>query len=224
MIPRFLNSFAIKLVAILTMLIDHVGLIFFADESWMRVIGRIAMPLFAFLLVEGFIYTRNLPNYIKRLFIFGIISQLPYMLMNFVAGTDPWRLNIMFTLCLGLVTLSLVNQSKNWLIKSLVILGALLLAEIGDFSYGAYGILLVLSCYLIRKHLLIGSLVFTLATIAASVRSWASIMQIYALGALPIILFYDHKLGPKISRWWFYWFYPAHMFVLAGLYWLITKL
>ena len=75
-----MNSFQLKIIACILMAIDHVGAIMFPDIDLYRIIGRLSFPIFAFLLTEGYVHTRNLKKYFIRLFIFAIIPQIPYSL------------------------------------------------------------------------------------------------------------------------------------------------
>ena len=101
-----MSSFKLKMIAITTMLIDHIGVILFPNILWLRLIGRLAFPLFAFFITEGFRKTSNLKKYLQRLFILALISQLPYWT---ALGMDA-GLNIFFTLTLGLLALYLRDK------------------------------------------------------------------------------------------------------------------
>ena len=94
-----MSSFKLKLVAITTMLIDHIGVIIFPNILWLRLLGRLAFPLFAFFITEGFRKTSDVKKYLQRLFILALVSQLPYWT---AFGIDA-GLNIFFTLTLGLL-------------------------------------------------------------------------------------------------------------------------
>ena len=100
-----LNVFALKTIAILTMLIDHVGAGLYPSQIWFRVIGRIAFPIFAFLVCEGFFHTRNVRRYAVRLGIFAIISEIPFNLLHSYHLFDPDAQNVFFTLLIGLLTI-----------------------------------------------------------------------------------------------------------------------
>ena len=75
---RIINASVLKWIAVITMLIDHVGVVFFPEYSIIRWIGRISFPLFAFLICEGYRHTSNIWKYFLRLGIFAIISEIPY--------------------------------------------------------------------------------------------------------------------------------------------------
>ena len=102
-----LDSFQLKWIAIITMLIDHVGAIFFPGNLVFRYVGRIAFPIFCFQLVEGFFHTRNIEKYMLRLGIFAIISEIPYDLAFRGNILDFEHQNVFFTLFLGILMLYL---------------------------------------------------------------------------------------------------------------------
>ncbi len=104
-----MSSFQLKMIAVITMLIDHIGAVIFPDIIVLRIIGRLAFPLFAFLITEGYRHTSNFNRYLGRLFIFAIISQYPFWLaFGFDAG-----LNIFSTLFLGLIAIHSSEIIKN---------------------------------------------------------------------------------------------------------------
>src|SRR3989344_960795 len=97
-----MTAFHIKLIAIITMVIDHVGLYFFPDLLILRIIGRLSFPLFAWLIANGVHYSHNAKAYLTRIFLFALLSQLPYLLVNRQIDPRFAGLNIFFTLFLGL--------------------------------------------------------------------------------------------------------------------------
>lgn len=150
----------LKAIAMLSMLIDHIGLLFFPEQDWFRQIGRLAFPLFAFFLAQGFIYTSSRKKYFSRLLLFGVIFQVPFVWLNQGSELDLWQVNqIPMLLYAGLV-LVVLEQAKQtdkvWL-KPVFISLSLLLAFVPEvlmyyfpdlsLPYGAYGILLSLMFY-----------------------------------------------------------------------------
>lgn len=220
-----LTSLTLKIIASLTMLIDHVGLLFFPDVTVLREIGRLAFPLFAFLLAEGMLKTRNKQNYVIRLAIFAIISQIPYSFMLYVAGVWPIELNIFFLLTLGAIMLAALSRVRWLPLRLLVVIFTVVLAEVTSISYGGYGILIILACYLFLKKLIwAGTTLFVAATvIATTVIPKFSWVQLFALCSLPFMAAYNGQLGKQVSRWLFYWFYPAHMLILSFIGWAMQQ-
>ena len=97
-----MSSFVLKIIAVITMFIDHLGYTIFGKFSYLNYIGRISFPVFAFQISEGYIHTKNLKKYFLRLFLFAVISQIPFMLFHSIIS-DTFYLNIFFTLLLGLL-------------------------------------------------------------------------------------------------------------------------
>lgn len=163
----------LKIIAIMTMLIDHIGAIFFPDQMLWRTIGRIAFPIFSWQLVEGFVHTCSRTRYALRLFAFACISQFPYMFLNSEITMYPLHINIMFQLLSGIALLAAVERigtslsrakekpfshlilSFFWIMVtlSLVLAPDLLNAWETEFrfSYGTYGQLMFLVFYLFRS-------------------------------------------------------------------------
>lgn len=96
-----MSAFVLKIIAIITMFIDHLGYAIYGRLSFFNYIGRIAFPIFAFQISEGYIYTKNLKKYLLRLFVFAIISQIPFLLFYSIFSKN-FALNIFFTLLLGM--------------------------------------------------------------------------------------------------------------------------
>ena len=100
-----LNSFWLKMIAITTMLIDHVGAVLLPQYPILRIIGRIAFPIFCFLLVEGFMHTHDVIRYMTRIGLFALISEIPFDLLFYGRILDGTHQNVFFTLFIGLVML-----------------------------------------------------------------------------------------------------------------------
>ena len=92
-----LDGTALKLIAMVSMVFDHVGDSFFPEQVWMRVVGRIAMPLFAFCIAEGFLHTHDRRRYLQRMGLFALISEIPFSLVTSGKVLDVSHLNIMWT-------------------------------------------------------------------------------------------------------------------------------
>ncbi|MCX6649976.1 MAG: TraX family protein [Candidatus Bathyarchaeota archaeon] len=213
----------LKWVAVATMTVDHVGLILFPDYLALRIIGRIAFPLFAYLLVLGMRSTHNLRGYFNRLIFFAFLSQVPYSLAN---GIEPWvKLNIFFTLILGLIMVYLIERSSVAFVIPLIV------SVVVPVDYGVYGTATVLLLYLIRKDWKMGSTIFVLINLVLALSgAW---YQPFALLALPLILLHDRgrlTFGraegqlkhPRFRKYFFYAYYPLHLMVLWGLKMIIS--
>ncbi|MEZ4103367.1 MAG: TraX family protein [Candidatus Paceibacterota bacterium] len=219
-----MSSLILKIIAVVTMAIDHVGFLFFPEEVIFRIIGRISFPLFAFLIAEGFQKTKNVNAYLKRLSIFAVISQIPFFFFEKSAGITDLNLNILFTLALGVIALMISVRIKNWPIKIFNIAIILAVAYLGKFSYGIYGILSIIGSYIFLQNKKAGLIGLSILPFLENVRLFLSnifFLQFFAIFSLVPIYFYNGKQGPKISRWWFYWFYPAHLAVLVLIFLII---
>lgn len=206
------DSFTLKMIAIITMVIDHVGYMMIdsstATYDVFRGIGRVAFPIFCFLIVEGFHHTRSHVNYLIRLCIFAILSEIPFDLA-FHGQLFYWgKQNVFITLALGLAAifcLEEMNNRKVYVIPLVLIYAA---AYFAHCDYGLGGVLLITIFYETRKMplakiILVGLLLYLFYG------PW----EMYGLIALPFILLYNGKRGMDMKMF-FYWFYPLHLLVL----------
>lgn len=109
-----MNASILKIIAIIAMVFDHIGYIFFPQQTWLRAIGRLTMPIMAFFAAEGYKYTRNIYKYMIRLFIFAVISEIPFCLaFNEQEKTFLHFHNVIFTIFLGVFALWLGNLLKK---------------------------------------------------------------------------------------------------------------
>ena len=101
-----MTSFTLKLIAMITMFIDHFGYAIMGQFSFFNLFGRLAFPIFAFQISEGFIHTKSVKKYLLRLIIFALISQIPFSLFTYyIVHSNPFTLNVFFTLAFGLVSI-----------------------------------------------------------------------------------------------------------------------
>lgn len=214
---RGLAGSALKWIALFTMAIDHIGAaqiapaIKYGSELYTlcRIIGRIAFPLFCFLLVEGFCYTRNRKRYLRRLFLFALLSEIPFDLAFYDSVASWNQQNVFFTLCLGLCALygmEYLQQRKD--LMCLSVFAAAAVAWLLRSDYDCFGVILIVVMYLLRD------------------RKWqrngvVGVMCVWepsSLLALLPIQFYNGKRGWQ-PKYLFYWFYPIHLMLL----WLLRK-
>ena len=206
----------LKWIAIITMTLDHIGLVLYPQYSIFRIVGRISFPLFAYLLVLGIESTRNLRRYFYRLFFFALISQIPFSLAN---GIQLWEyLNIFFTLALGLKLIYFLEKN------SIALFIPLIASIFIPVDYGGYGVASVLIFYLLRKDKRLGVGLFILINIIYIF--FDSSIQPFSLIALPLILLHnDGKYPfnqikrktrhPLLRKYFFYIYYPLHLMILA---------
>ena len=184
-----MTTFLMKWIAVLTMITDHVGRMFFPDVHIFNIIGRIAFPLFAFLLVEGFVHLYDL------------------------AMQETWlefsRQNTIWTLTLGLLMLALCRKYKYsvWAVAGIAVV-CCAAAALLRFDYGAGGIVLILILYFLRDR----QWLKYLAMLGLSVL-WFGGTEIAAMISIIFMLAYNGKHG-KNMKYMFYWFYPVHLAVL----------
>ena len=207
------------------MFCDHSGDAFIGHFSFLNLIGRIAFPIFAFQVVQGYIHTHNVKKYALRLFIFAFISQIPFMLF-LSTFYDSYYLNIFFSLFLGVICLYGFDKIKN---RYLGVLFAILICVVGHFiqvDYGVYGIAVIFLFYVFSKifanQKLLMCFTFVLVTtikylpdiLSYPIASYVYISCIiFTCIALIPICIYNGKQGPKI-KYLFYTFYPVHLLVL----------
>lgn len=153
---KIINNNTLKIIAMILMLLDHLWGTIIPGNQWMTLIGRMAFPIFAFLIVEGFFHTSDLKKYMKRLFIFGLISEIPFNLIYTGSIIFPFHQNVMFTLLLGLLIINEIDKLKNnkeikkKIIPILKIFLFLLISIIGFVDYGVTGVLTIVVFYLFR--------------------------------------------------------------------------
>lgn len=211
-----LSSFVLKIIAVTSMLIDHSGYLIFNGFSFMNYIGRLAFPIFAFLITEGYIHTSNLKKYFFRLIIFAIISQIPYMLLF----SNNFTLNILFTLSLGLFAITIYNKLENKLLSSVFVILSAIGAELLHFDYGWFGITIIFIFYIFKSKKIYMNMFFIFATFINYLYYFAKTSRIEylliflfcSLSLIPINL-YNGKKGKNI-RYFLYLFYPLHLIVL----------
>lgn len=227
-----MSNFAIKLVAIIAMIVDHAGLAFYNDlprETYyiMRYVGRLAFPLFCFLIALGFIHTHNVKKYLTRLLIFAIISEAAFDWFHFATYFETSLQNVFLTLSFGLVALCAYEYFCKKSMMPLALLTVAICAVAAEFlntDYGWYGVTLIFILYALRNRTGLKMLFAALTMCASALWFYYTAhhndtfmyVTFAALLALPIIYSYNGKRG--YSRLWLQWafyvFYPAHMVVL----------
>ncbi len=219
---NIMNGFTLKMIAIITMLIDHVAAVLIPREMaayWIcRSIGRLAFPIFCFLLVEGFIHTKNVKKYLMRLGIFALISEIPFDLA-FSDKTNRlgflFQQNVFFTLFIGLAviySLSIIekkyanNITRSNIFDSLAVLVGCAVAILLITDYTYIGILLIVAFYLFRTNKV-------LLTIAVIVVTGILGGQLEGLAAISMVFIwlYNGERGPQGNKYAFYAFYPVHI-------------
>ena len=229
-----MTAFTLKIIALVSMVIDHLAIAFpVYFPIVFRAIGRLAWPIFAFLVAEGFRHTKSQEKFLMRLFIFALISEIPYDLVmgneiNFFANT-----NIFYTLFLGGFSIFLFEKLKTrYTMQTMAVIGAIfpavLLAEFLTVDFGSMGVLFVFVMYAIQpKNIrLVAMSGFALAQFIPLVMAYSMGFEIrpayllmipFALVTVPLVAFYNGERGlnAKWTKWLFYIAYPAHLVVLV---------
>lgn len=190
------------------MVIDHVGAIFFPAEWTFRYIGRLAFPIFCFLLVEGVHYTHDIRRYMLRLGIFAVISEVPYDLAFHGEILEFEGQNVFFTLFLGVMLLYLLEKGGEWPVKVLEVLLFMWIAVILKTDYSFKGILLISMFYFLRGYRWI-----KLAGGALWNFLWNNPIQEYGVFSVIPLALYNGERG-RSMKYFFYVFYPLHLTIL----------
>ena len=220
----------IKYIAIAAMLCDHIGLFLFPDITFLRDIGRIAFPLFAWLIANGAYHTKDIRKYLSRLLLFAFISQIPFTLANQEIGSPLFYLNIFFTLFLGLLAIFGIKNNKNIITQAGIVIVCALAANIIHADYGAGGVLSIVMFYIFFKNkglLLLSQLfVFVIAPYIMELVRYAYTdynillhymsVEWYALLALPFIFLYNNKKG-KDYKYLLYVVYPLQYLIIFAI-------
>lgn len=230
---RPLSGNALKIIAIAAMFLDHIGAAILENHTvWaalgadlmspelfndpalagvmmadllLRGIGRISFPIFCFLLVEGFLHTKSLPLYLRRMAVFAVITEVPFDLAFCSAPFDFTYQNIFFTLLLGLLAMAALQKfGDRSLVGFLLALGCAGVAEVIRADYGAFGVVLIIILYLFRDRRLTRTIVGCIAV------CW----ELTAPLAFLLIELYNGQRGRYDLKYFFYVFYPAHILLL----------
>lgn len=224
-----LNSFQLKLIAMFFMVLDHVysylnqvGKI--DIPIWFGYLGKISAPIFFYLIVEGFFHTKSRANYMKRLFLFGIIMVIVDLIVKISN-------NIFLSLALSVGLMSVIEYckvSKNYLISTLLAIGVIIASLFTEASIYGVGMTLIfyffreckvklINCYMIYSLLPIVSALSFGSDFKEAIFLWD--YQWMMVFATPFLIMYNGKLGlsNQWTKWMFYIFYPLHLIVIVLL-------
>lgn len=218
-----INGAQLKYIAFVSMFIDHFNKAIITTfltgsgviniiTSIFDILGRIAFPIFAFMIVEGFFKTKSRWKYLRNLLIFAIISEIPYDMFQSAVFINTWSQNILWGLALGLFTIMVIDKLKErikkrplWIFVSILIvalssLGSMLISS--DYEY--YAIIIIYIYYLFYdKRLLASGLGFLVI-----------IKEIYSILGFATVLFYNGEKG-KQNKIFNYLFYPVHLLIFG---------
>lgn len=214
-----ISAAVLKWIAVVTMVIDHFAVAVYwqmAGSDYhvyygLRKIGRIAFPIYCFLLVEGFFHTRNVAKYLRNCFLFALLSEIPFDMAIFGRVVYPQGQNVYFTLCIGLAALILLDryraeyEAKYVLLRLLVIVLAAYMGEVLDVDYHWRGVLFIILFYYIRN---MQEWVRNLAVVCAFA------YEVTAPLAVIPIHFYNGERGRQ-PKYLFYAIYPVHLLIFG---------
>ena len=230
-----LTSNMLRTIAVLLMLSDHIWATYMSFGNWMTYIGRMAFPIFAFQIAEGFVHTSNFKKYSLRLLGFAIVSEIPFNLIYSSRFFNPYHQNVLFTLLLGLLAIYVLDNLKKNFTKKNIGISLLWLALIsiaatlGFVDYGFLGMLTVVMFYVLRDFpfawlaQLVGMVLINIVFFEGLVYPFEIFGRIFEIpyqgfavfSLIPIWLYGGRKgKSSKAMQYGFYAFYPAHMLVL----------
>ena len=231
-----MNRNQLKIIACISMLIDHIGYIIFPGVTALRLIGRLAMPLFAFFIGEGCLYTKNRKKYFLRVFLLGLLCQAVYIAESLITDSDGGAyLNILLTFSVSIILCSsfirakesFKNENQREKIKNITVFlltfaavftltafceNSLATVGIGiEFDYGVFGICLPL--FAAASNIKCNKLIsFSVAHIVLAYNFYG-LNSLFFCSLIPLVLllFYNGKGGKKNLKYFFYAFYPCHL-------------
>jgi hypothetical protein len=216
----------LKWIALITMTIDHIGLFLFPEGEMvyvvMRILGRIAFPLFAFMIAEGFLHTSNLKKYMMRLLVLGILTETLFAVLYVYSGTNlthlwflegpGFRMNIMWTLLLGLIGLALVKKYEAY--HMLIIPALFFFSVFLPYGFYGFGLIMIFGIFNNSKqkwgYALGLTLIYCFYPAISLGFEGVNWIQLFALLSIPILMFYHGNRG-KAALKWFYLYYPLHI-------------
>lgn len=236
---KILNALDLKILAMIFMLCDHLWATIIPGNQWLTSVGRLAFPIFAYQIAEGYLHTHNFSRYLKRLFLFALLSEIPFNLMYNGSIFFPFHQNVLFTFCIALLFIRFADRRKEKGLRSylpvsiLSCVGGFLVGTVTMSDYFGFGVLTVLLFYfssqfpltwlwqLVGMLLINGpwmeGLYISLDLFGHTVEISQQFLAVFSL--IPIWM-YNGKQGPhnKAIQIAGYAFYPVHMLILALLW------
>lgn len=243
--PLELSSSSLRILAMGLMLCDHTWALLLPDQQWLTCAGRLAFPIFAFLLTEGFFHTRDLKRYCLRMLLWAVVTEVPFNLMVGSGVLYPYHQNVLWTFLISLVLMAAMERVRRRyrplpaaLLCALLAAAGYVLGYLTMVDYYGVGVLTVLVFYFFRGRrwrdllgqflclnilhgMLLGGYYFTVTLFG---HEFEIVQQGLAVLALVPIWLYRGRQGyhAKWFQWFGYAFYPLHMLVLYAIYRLIV--
>lgn len=232
-----ISALTLHILAMVFMLFDHLWATFIPGNQWLTCVGRLAFPIFAFLIVEGYFYTSSLRRYMLRLFLLALISEIPFNLMYSSSLAYPYHQNVIWTLLLGLGFIHLNEltalKGKMWLrilVGCITVIVGFFTGLLTMVDYYGVGVVTILTFYFLRKRrwwCLLGQIVvlyylnveilsgfyFEVTVMGNTIRIVQQGLALFAL--IPIWMYRGRKgHNSKLFQYACYGFYPIHMLIL----------
>lgn len=215
-----LSGNMLKILAAFFMLLDHAGMLLFPGATWMRIAGRLAFPIYAYMIAEGCKYTRSRGRYLGLIAILAAICQIVYYLFD-----GSLYFSILVTFTLSILTIFALDAAKSnpcpasfWVLW-LAILGVWWLNRELTIDYGFWGCMVPVFCALPtntsfdRKGVRLGLMALALLLLSLD----AGNTQYFCLLSIPLLFLYNGKRGKWNMKYFFYIFYPVHLVVLQAI-------
>lgn len=228
---RVLSASTLKILACVLMLFDHIGVMLCPQLQFLRVVGRLAYPIFAYFIAMGCVYTSNKLKRFLSVFVLGVVCEATYMLSG-----EQYYGNILLTFSFSILLIYLLfavkasySKSKSHFALMLILFAFSLVAtylycEFVGLDYGFFGVLAPVLCVVIDKDVSIGKftlsarfcslMLFSVGLILISFYQYALTCQWFSLFAILLLLLYNGERGRYNLKYAFYLFYPFHLVVL----------
>ena len=220
----FLTGNALKLIAALSMTIDHAGMLLFPQYPVLRILGRLAFPIFAFMIAEGCKYTHSRRRYFGNIFTLAVLCQMVYYLVD-----GSLYLSILCTFSLSILTIFALQDFRRepTTLRGAVFFGAVaavyLLNQFCSIDYGFWGCMVPVFAALPQNTKwdtpVVSTLLLGIGLVFLGLHFGGN--QMYALAAIPLLLCYNGKRGKWKLKSFFYIFYPAHLVILQLIAWMV---
>ncbi len=209
---KMLDAFHLKMIALMTMIIDHIGALVFPDLIFLRIFGRMAFIIYAFLITEGVLHTKNINIYIGKIAVWAAISEVPFDMAFHGEFLFLQHQNIFFTLLISVIGIKYIEQTQNIFLRIICVCLCCCVLHFVNCDYSWYGGTLIFSFYFFKKYILLKYiLIQTLNTIATFTIFG---LQIFAfIGFIPLLL-YNGKKGIHIGDI-YYSFYALHIMMIC---------
>ena len=218
--PKGLTGNQLKLIAMVTMTIDHIGELLFPQLLWLRFVGRLAMPIYAFFIAEGCRHTRSMPKYLGSVAVVALLCQAVTLLF----GSLYQCILVTFSMSIGLILLLQKAKSAKspvwwWLLFGIAVAAVWFLTQtlpelLPDTDYGVdydfLGVMLPVAVWLMPTK---PAQLMAAAGVLLLMGSY-NWVQLFALGAVVLLALYNGQRGKHNLKPLFYWYYPAHLGIL----------